>query len=260
MDKLKISGVVVSHNEAHLLKACLASLSFCDQLVVIDLESNDDTQQVAQKLGAEVWEHKRVPVVEMVHADVIGQLRYDWVLLVDPDEVYGHALQAVINNEIDLLDQQIGVVSFAIRFYFEDRKLIGTPWGTQRWRRSLIHRERFDLTPQVHAGRKLKPGFRESFIGNDKTAYIEHYWMQDMPQLRTKHERYLQHEGQARFDEGMRTNSFNVLVEPIKQFIESYFYKRGFLDGNLGIRLSLFWSWYQKEALKRLLKTQKDRS
>jgi glycosyltransferase involved in cell wall biosynthesis len=49
-----LSVTVITHNEAHNIEACLRSVSFADQMVVLDSGSTDDTLQIARSLGAEV--------------------------------------------------------------------------------------------------------------------------------------------------------------------------------------------------------------
>ncbi|HEY2074117.1 MAG TPA: glycosyltransferase, partial [Gaiellaceae bacterium] len=75
-----------SRNEGHLLGPCLDSIAFCDEIIVVDLESNDDTVAVAEAHGARVVRHPLVPIAEAARVTVAPQARHDWLLVVDPDE------------------------------------------------------------------------------------------------------------------------------------------------------------------------------
>ena len=85
--EIKFSGVVITFNEAQHLRQCLQGLTFCEELVVVDLGSNDDSLTIADQMGARVVHHERVPVIEKVRAFAVAQAGYDWVVFVDPDFV-----------------------------------------------------------------------------------------------------------------------------------------------------------------------------
>ena len=85
---VQFTGIGVTYNEARRLRECLNSLSFCDQLIVVDLGSEDESVEIARECGAEIVHHERVPVVEQVWPDAVPLARYKWVLRADPDEVF----------------------------------------------------------------------------------------------------------------------------------------------------------------------------
>lgn len=85
--KAPVTGVVVSFNEADLLERCLPSLSFCDEVLVVNMECTDATPEVTARHGARMVEHHRVPTVELVLEWASTQARNDWILSIDPDEV-----------------------------------------------------------------------------------------------------------------------------------------------------------------------------
>src|SRR5207244_3140199 len=90
--RLPISALVASRNEAKELRRCLATLGFCDEIIVVDLESTDDTISVAEQAGARVVRHELVPIAEWARVDVIGQARHPWLVFTDPDEEVPAAL------------------------------------------------------------------------------------------------------------------------------------------------------------------------
>lgn len=81
-----ISACVVCRNEADRLEACLQSLSWLDDVVVMNLASDDDSAAVARRSGARVIDHSPVDIVEMVRNVVADAAAHDWVLVIDPDE------------------------------------------------------------------------------------------------------------------------------------------------------------------------------
>jgi (heptosyl)LPS beta-1,4-glucosyltransferase len=77
---------VVCRNEADRIGPCLDSLHWVDELVVLDLESDDGSGELARQAGARVVGHAAVPIVETVRNVVADAATGEWVLVVDPDE------------------------------------------------------------------------------------------------------------------------------------------------------------------------------
>jgi glycosyltransferase involved in cell wall biosynthesis len=84
--KALVSVCIVARNEADRLEACLATVGWADQVVLLDLESTDETAAVARRAGAEVFSHEPFPVVEPLRNVIAAHARHDWVLALDPDE------------------------------------------------------------------------------------------------------------------------------------------------------------------------------
>lgn len=81
-----ISVCIVCRNEAGKLGACLESVSWADEVILMDLSSTDDSASVAQQHGARVVTHEAVPIVELVRNEVAAEASNDWILALDPDE------------------------------------------------------------------------------------------------------------------------------------------------------------------------------
>jgi (heptosyl)LPS beta-1,4-glucosyltransferase len=97
---------VVCRNEADRLGPCLKSLSWVDELVVLDLESDDGSPELGHRAGARVISHPAVPIVETVRNVIADAATGDWVLVVDPDERVSAGLAAELRRlaERDDLD------------------------------------------------------------------------------------------------------------------------------------------------------------
>jgi (heptosyl)LPS beta-1,4-glucosyltransferase len=82
----RISVCVVCRNEADKLGPCLESVQWADELIVLDLESTDDSAEVARTHGATVLSHAVIPVVEPLRNVVAETATGEWILAMDPDE------------------------------------------------------------------------------------------------------------------------------------------------------------------------------
>jgi glycosyltransferase involved in cell wall biosynthesis len=81
-----IAACIVCRNEADKLGPCLESVRWADEVVLLDLESDDESAELARGAGARVLSHPPVPVVESVRNVVADAASCDWVLALDPDE------------------------------------------------------------------------------------------------------------------------------------------------------------------------------
>ena len=94
-----LSGVVTTFNNAATLEACLASLAFCDELVVLDSNSTDASREIATRHGATVSVQPFQGYGPQKQA-AINLARHDWILLLDADEHLTEAGREVIERAL----------------------------------------------------------------------------------------------------------------------------------------------------------------
>jgi len=81
-----ISVCIVCRNEADKLGPCLESISWADEIIVMDLSSTDNSAAIAKEHGARVVSRAPVPIVEFVRNEVSAEACGEWILVLDPDE------------------------------------------------------------------------------------------------------------------------------------------------------------------------------
>ncbi len=94
----KISVVVCTYNDEDKIARCLDSVSFADEIVVVDDGSRDKTIELASKYTKNIFKHKSVGYVEPVRNFAISKATGDWILVVDSDEVIGEKLAKEIRE------------------------------------------------------------------------------------------------------------------------------------------------------------------
>jgi glycosyltransferase involved in cell wall biosynthesis len=247
---IPFTAIVVTYNEEARLRDCLESLSFCNQLVVVDLGSEDQSVEIAESYGAEVFHHERVPVVEHIRQDALKYARYEWVVFLDPDEVFPSStvedIRLKIRNTPDC-----GKVILPLKFYFKGVQLKGTRWGGVKQFGRLMHRERCMLTSDVHRGVELSDSYTSVKVALQE-RHVRHYWVDSWNELFEKHTRYLRHEGESLYNSGERFTWARWFVEPLQALKYSLISKHGWRDGWVGIFLSFFWAWYVSMRLLAL--------
>jgi glycosyltransferase involved in cell wall biosynthesis len=244
-------------NEERRLEQCLKSLQFCDQIIVVDLGSNDRSLEIAQQYATEVIHHSHVPVSEWIIPEIVSTARYSWIIRLDPDEVFPSGLVKELQKTLSDSDN-IGKVSLPHQYYFLNKELKYTIWGGIRHIARVYNSERGEFIPYVHNPYVLKEGFGERIIDSEGINPIQHYWIDDLNQLLEKHERYISAEGKARFDAGNRFNWLTFVLNTIKALYSSLIRKKGILGGKDGIYLSFFYAWYIARSMLSLREYQKN--
>jgi glycosyltransferase involved in cell wall biosynthesis len=100
MSRAPLSGVVTTFDNAATLDACLASLAFCDEIVVLDSGSTDATCAIAARHGVRVHTQAFAGYAAQKQA-VIDLAQHDWTLLLDADEFLTDAGRATIERELE---------------------------------------------------------------------------------------------------------------------------------------------------------------
>jgi len=96
----RISACIITKDEEALLAACLESLAFCDEIVVVDSHSSDATRAIAERMGARVIE-RDWPGFGPQKAFSVAAASHDWVLCLDADERVSQELRASIEAARD---------------------------------------------------------------------------------------------------------------------------------------------------------------
>jgi len=246
-----VTAIVVCRNEADKLRDCLRSLAWCDQLIVVDMASADDTAAVALEHTDEVLPLPWSRVVEPVRIEAAKHARHHWLLFLDPDERFPEALIAPVREAMHE-HTTMGALRLPWKFHFRGKPLAGTIWGgDNRSKIFLIHRQRCDLAPEVHRGFQLRDGFEEIRIPPREGWQVEHLWMDGYGHFIRKHARYAIEEGRSKYSAGERVN-WRSIAQPFTEMRRSLIDFDGIRTGLDGIALSLLLGVYQLAGLVSL--------
>lgn len=127
---MKLSAIVIAKNEASRIGTCIASLSWADEIIVVDNQSTDATREIAKKLGATVVSMKEHDFAKLRN---IGKDKAhgEWILYVDADEVVSEELAKEIRSVT------YPPVAYAIR---RRNVYLGHPWPFEEKILRLFHR------------------------------------------------------------------------------------------------------------------------
>jgi len=240
---IPLTCIIVTYNESARLKKCLESISFCDQIVHIDLGSTDGSTDISRQYGARIFYHPRVRAVECVLSFAFSKALNDWILIMDPDEVFNpillKSIYAIISGAPD-----VGMISLPFQYYFMGKKIRTTVWGGIKHIPRVCHRDRVLTTGKIHQGLKLADNFRAEKADAEGLHPVRHYWIDSCGQFLYKHMRYIREEGRIRFLNGERFRFTPCIRDTKNAFIQNFVDLNGRNGGWQGFFLSGMYAWY----------------
>lgn len=146
---VRLSVVIIAKNAASLLADCLASVSWADEVILLDSGSQDDTVELARRLGAKVFINSDWQGYGIQRQRAQHYATGEWILMLDADERVTPELQQSLHKV--LAAPQAGIIySIARRNYFLGRFMRHSGWYPDRVLR-LYERNRYHYNDnQVH--------------------------------------------------------------------------------------------------------------
>ncbi|MGB1286275.1 MAG: glycosyltransferase family 2 protein [Aggregatilineales bacterium] len=245
-----LTAIILAHNEAKHIQACIETLDFADRIIVFESFSTDNTVDLAKAAGADVIQHEFENFASQRNAAldaVAGQT--DWVLFVDADERVTPELAAEVRQKITTPWQVVGY-GIPRHNYIAGKLTKGAGWYPDHQTRLLKSGyAHYDPQRKVH---------ETVILDGDEAQLVNHFIhfnYESMAQFREKQARYLPFDVQMMFDDGIRPKPQNYILQPLRHFKWRFFELRGYQDGWHGLRLSALMAWY--ELRKYLLLRQK---
>lgn len=246
--KLPVSVVVITKNEASNIERCLKSVPWADELLVVDSGSGDGTDDLARKAGARVLQSEWRGFGPQ-KAFAASQARNDWILSLDADEALSPELAEEIRSRFEGLDPRTGYELPRESFHmgrwirhggwYPDPQLRLFHRGHSMWNEAPIHE-------QVVCPRRER-----------LEHSLRHYVFRDLAHQIETNNRYSTLQAEEMSRKGQRFSWLKLVLKPWSKFMETYFWKRGFLDGlpgfviSVGAAYSVFLRWSKLWELER---------
>ncbi|MBV8495497.1 MAG: glycosyltransferase family 2 protein [Gammaproteobacteria bacterium] len=232
-----LSACVITFNEADRIDACLRSLEFCDEIVVVDSHSRDATRERAAALGARVIE-RDWPGYRSQKQYAVDAARHEWVLCLDADERVSDGLRAEI---VALRD-----TGFAAHSGWSVPRI--TEYFGQFLRHGNAYPDRlvrlFDRRRGGWRGYEIHENTRISGRIGRLRGHLEHFPYRSLSDHQNRLQRYADLMAQALYQDGRRCGLTRVLLNPQWRFLRGYLLRLGFLDGWRGLVFALIEAGY----------------
>ncbi|HET6912076.1 MAG TPA: glycosyltransferase family 2 protein [Rhodanobacteraceae bacterium] len=250
-DRPGLSACIITLNEADRIGACIASLAFCDEVVVVDSGSADGTREIATHAGARVIEH----AFEGYRAQkdfAVKQARHDWVLCLDADERVTPALRDAIEAARDQGFAGAAGYRFARATEYFGRFLRhGNAYPDRVLRLFDRRRGGWNAGREIHEHVVLD-GPVQTLAGD-----LEHVAYRSLDDQLARYRRYATMMAQHMHARGRRARWYNLIINPRWRFLRGYILRGGFRDGWRGLLFASLEADYTREKFARLMLLQR---
>lgn len=243
---MKISATIIVKDEEGNLPACLASLDFVDEIVVLDSGSADRTAEICRAHPRVRYATRALDGFGSQKNAAADLARNDWVLNVDADERVSPRLRASI---LAADTQRVDGFRVARENYFGGRRIRHCGWYPDAKLR-LYDRRRCRFGERLVHEAVACAGPVGTLAG-----HLVHYSYRDVSDYLARLERYSTLAAREVVRAGGRPGVAAVAARPLWMFVRTYLLKRGFLDGYDGLLISILtaFSTFAKYAKAREL-------
>jgi glycosyltransferase involved in cell wall biosynthesis len=229
----KLSVTVITRNESAHIAACLASVAWADERLVIDSGSTDGTPDLARSAGARVivrdW-----PGYAAQKNFAAGEASHDWILSVDADERVTPALadeiRALMRGEPPRAGYRVPRVTFHL-----GRWIRTTDWYPDYQLRLYDRRRASWPIRRVHESVAINEG---AGAPGQLTGELEHYAYRDISHHHKTMDLYTTLAAEDMHASGRRAGFVDLAFHPPAAFLRNYLLRRGVMDGAPGLIIS----------------------
>ncbi len=246
----KLTVIVPTFNEEENLQECLESVSWADEIMVVDSGSTDATLEIARQFTDRILVHEYINSATQKNW-AIPQATHPWVMIVDSDERVTPQLKREI--EETLVAPQHQGYSIGRFNHFLGHPLRHGGWSPREDRNiRLFMRDKGRYEDkEVHADVLV-----EGTVGHLKNPLI-HYSYRTLDQYFRKMERYTRWAAMDISKSKRRVRWHHVTLRPLGDFLRLYFMKLGFLDGFPGLIIALLSAYYVMVKYSRAWELEK---
>lgn len=228
----QVTAIIPTFNEQERIQDAIESVSWANEILVVDSFSTDNTIAIAQSLGAKIWQHEYENSAAQKNR-AIPKASYPWVFILDADEVVSPDLKTEIQNILQEKEPSYDAFWIPRQNDFMGKRIRYSGWQNDQvirlFKRDLCKYE----TKRVHAevvcngkvGKLKNPILHNTYKG------IDHYI--------AKLNRYAAWQAEDWHLRGKKAGLVHWLFKPAFRFFKHYVMKRGFLDGVPGFTIAV---------------------
>lgn len=251
-NKNKISVCIITYNEEDRIRDCLKSVSWADEIVVVDSFSTDKTVEICKEYTNNIFLNKWPGFVKQ-KSYAVEKSNNEWILCLDSDERVSKELADEIKMLLNNNDIPYNGFILPRRSCYLQRMINHGGWYPDYQFR--LFRRNYGRVVGIDPHDKIVIEGEKKRLKND-LLHFPYRSLRD--QLKTI-DNYSTIYADQKIKEGKKCNILNMFIRPPTRFLETYFWKRGFLDGLPGLINILaasfyvflkYAKWYEQELKK----------
>ncbi|MCW5515960.1 glycosyltransferase family 2 protein [Muriicola sp. Z0-33] len=247
----KISALIITYNEIGYIERCLESVSFADEIIVVDSYSTDGTYEY-------LLNHPKVKVIQNPFKDFTTQKSFalekatnNWILFLDADEVVPKKLQNEIIATVKT-DRDYAAFWFYRKFMFQKQRLYFSGWQTDKNYR-LFRKDKVAFSKDRIVHETLHVNGRSGILKET----LVHYCYKNYNNYKNKMLQYGRLKAKEAFNKEKRFTYLHLIIKPSWKFLFNYLFRLGVLDGKKGVIICYLGALGEIERFKELRRLEK---
>jgi glycosyltransferase involved in cell wall biosynthesis len=225
-----VTATIITFNEAANIQAALESLSWADELIVVDSQSTDDTVAIARRFTDKVIVRPWPGYIAQKNF-AAEQATHDWIFSLDADERVTPELAAEVKSLLASGPKAAGYRVPRVTFHL-GRWMRSTDWYPDYQLRF------YDRRRARWSGKHVHESVKADGPVEDLRGELQHYAYRDLAHHFQTMDRYTTLAARQMFEEGRRAGFFDLMVHPPAAFLRNYVLRGGFRDGVPGLIVS----------------------
>ncbi|MGC9400386.1 MAG: glycosyltransferase family 2 protein [Anaerolineae bacterium] len=234
----QVTGVILTLNEARHITACIESLCWADDLVVLDSYSQDATVELARGAGARVYQHAFENYSQQRNVALELTADADWIFFVDADERATPELGAEIREVIDGC-KAVGWWVPRHNYIFGHRMRGAGWWPDYQLRLLRPDHAHYDPRRAVHEEAQLEGSAAHL------TQPLIHYNYETLQEFHARQQRYTDYDARVLLEKGVRPRIYTPYTQVPRHFWWRFVTLQGWRDGFYGLLLSTLMAYYE---------------
>ncbi len=228
----KISGVIIAKNDEEMIRGALESLSFCDEIIVVDNDSSDKTREVSEKF-AKVYSFKSNDFSQIRNFG-LGKTNFDYVLYLDTDERISEELRKNIKEVLSKDSENAAYKLLRKNYYFGSSKKNEWPY-VEKMERLFKKEKLLKWTGELHESPVVEGKISEL------EGYILHFTHRNLESMLDKTIKWSTTESLLRYNSNHPQMSWWRFPRVMfSAFLNSYIKQKGYKAGGVGVVESLY--------------------
>ena len=231
MQEIKLSVIIITQNEQELIRDCLESISWADEIIIVDSGSTDNTLDICREYTNNILINTDWQGFGYQKNLALQQATEEWVLSIDADE----RVTPELKQQIQLAARTGSHIAYKIPrlAYFLGKEMRHGGWWPDYVLRLFLRKKARFSDDIVHERVLI-----EGAIGRLKTPLL-HYSYTSLEQVLVKNDKYSTAAAIKAHAQGKQSSLSKALAKAGWTFLRAYILRRGFLDGKEGFIAAL---------------------
>lgn len=233
----EISATVVTLNEEENIRDCLETLTWCDEIVIVDSYSDDDTVEIAREYTDKIYTYERTGYGDPARQKALEEVSGEWICMVDADEMIPPQLATRLRAKAEQGETD---VVYAPRMNFSLGKWLDAAGWWPDYCPVLYRTDAVSYSETIHDFISFNSRSSKKELEANQENAIRHFNHTDIEDKISRVNKYTTIEAQQ-----SEFNLTQLLIAPPVEFVKRLIVKKGYRLGWHGVVLAIIQAWYQ---------------